>query len=81
MLGTKCWLEGIGIGLAGVYKMDELSSLSPYLQETKPCSFVEHLVIEGGYDLNMCRNTDISQEREKQIIRENMNQFSSSCAR
>lgn len=74
-LGTKCWLEGIG--LAEVYRMDKLSSFSPNLQEANLHSFVEHLLIEGGYDLNMCRDTGMSQEREKQI-RENLNQFSSS---
>lgn len=30
------------------------------------------LVIEGSNDLNMCRDIDIIQEREKQIIRENL---------
>lgn len=75
-LGTKCWLEGIG--LAEVYRMDELSSLSPNLQEAKLHSFVEHLVTDHGYDLNMCRSTDVSQEREKQIMREKLNQCSSS---
>lgn len=57
--------------------MDELSSFNPNLQETNLYAFVEHLVIEGDYDLNMYWDAGLSQAREEQI-RENLNRFSSS---